>query len=424
MKFYNSLTNQVEDFVPRGEEVSLYVCGITPYDTTHVGHAFTYCFADILVRYLQITGLRVKYVQNVTDIDDDILKKAAELGKDWREVGNEWTAHYIQDMKALNVRPPDFFPRATDVIPEIISRVQNLIERGVAYESGGSVYFDVTRWDEFGKLCKLPRDEMLPIANQRGNNPEDPNKRNPLDFVLWQAQAPGEPAWESPWGMGRPGWHIECSTMSNYFLGEVVDIHSGGADLCFPHHEAEIAQVEPITGKVPFVRYWMHVAMVEHEGEKMSKSLGNLVMVRDLLERWPADAIRFYLGRHHYRASWSYDKVALQESNQEVAKIREAVSIDAGQGPDLDPAPAWASFMSAMNDDLDSPAAEKILVNFADEVLEAGMQGRNIKPAQEALREMSGVFGVRLDTRDAQSGGSEGWDQHLKRFLGEEKVST
>jgi L-cysteine:1D-myo-inositol 2-amino-2-deoxy-alpha-D-glucopyranoside ligase len=221
----------------------------------------------------------VLYAQNVTDIDDDILRKAKEVGQDWLAVGNRWTTHFIQDMIALNVRPPDFFPRATDAIPEIIAWVEKLLENGVAYEAGGSVYYAVDDWPAFGELCAIPRAEMLPIANERGNHPDDPNKRDPLDFVLWQAQAPGEPAWDSPWGPGRPGWHIECSTLSTKYLGETVDVHSGGADLCFPHHECEIAQVEPVTGERPFVRTWMHTAMVYHDGEKMSKSLGNLVWV-------------------------------------------------------------------------------------------------------------------------------------------------
>jgi L-cysteine:1D-myo-inositol 2-amino-2-deoxy-alpha-D-glucopyranoside ligase len=216
----------------------------------------------------------VTYVQNVTDIDDDILRKGREAGEDWLALGNRWTVHFIQDMQSLNVRPPDYYPRATEVIPDIIKMVERLIREGKAYPSGGSVYYHVNTWPEFGKLSHLPRQEMLPIANERGNDPNDPKKQDPLDFVLWQAQAPGEPAWTSPWGPGRPGWHIECSAMSTRYLGNTIDVHSGGGDLIFPHHECEIAQVEPITGQKPFVRTWMHMAMVRHLGEKMSKSLG------------------------------------------------------------------------------------------------------------------------------------------------------
>ncbi|HIC90325.1 MAG TPA: cysteine--tRNA ligase, partial [Anaerolineae bacterium] len=230
----------------------------------------TYTVFDILIRYLELCGYTVHYVQNVTDIDDDILRKAKEVGEDWQTLGNRWTARFIRDMEALNVRPPDHFPRATDVIPDIVEMVQRLLETGVAYEAGGNVYFHIDAWPEYGQLSRIPRDHMLPIANERGNNPDDPHKRDPLDFVLWQAQAPGEPAWESPWGLGRPGWHIECSAMATRFLGEVVDIHGGGADLVFPHHESEIAQVECCSSQSPFVRFWMHTAMVRHEDEKMS----------------------------------------------------------------------------------------------------------------------------------------------------------
>ncbi|MEJ2302010.1 MAG: cysteine--tRNA ligase [Anaerolineales bacterium] len=398
MKLYNTLTGQCEEFVPRGDEVSLYVCGITPYDTTHLGHAFTYTVADVLVRFLESTGLQVRYVQNVTDIDDDILRKANEVGKDWKEVGDEWTRYFIRDMKSLNVRAPDFFPRATDVIPEIIETVQKLLDNGVAYEADGSVYFDIHAWSDFGKLNQMPTEKMLPIANERGNHPDDPNKRDPLDFVLWQAQAPGEPAWQSPWGMGRPGWHIECSTMCTRYLGETVDIHSGGEDLSFPHHECEIAQVEPVTGKKPFVRFWMHIAMVRYQGEKMSKSLGNLVMVRDLLERWSPDSVRFYLSGFHYRDSWSYEEVP------------------GGNGEPLDVALCRDAFTQAMEDDLDTPAAERATLDLAQKILLAGRVGKDVRGAQEALRRMAGVFGLRLEDKDPEARVVQGWNQHLRRF--------
>lgn len=228
MQLYNVLTGEKETFTPRNNGVSVYVCGITPYDTTHLGHAFTYTSFDVLIRYLEYLGHQVTYVQNVTDIDDDILRKAREVGEDWREVGNRWTAHFIRDMKALNVRPPQHFPRATEAIDEMLAIIQTLLDGGYAYENGGNVYFHVDSWQAFGQLSKLPRGEMLPVANERGNHPDDPHKRDPLDFVLWQAQAPGEPAWDSPWGPGRPGWHIECSTMATDYLGETVDIHGGG----------------------------------------------------------------------------------------------------------------------------------------------------------------------------------------------------
>ena len=416
MKIYNSLSQEIEEYRPSGEDVSVYVCGITPYDTTHLGHAFTYISIDIFIRYLESQGLNVRYAQNVTDIDDDILRKANESGDDWRALGNGWTAHYINDMQALNVRAPDFFPRATEFIAEIIVTVKDLLDAGVAYESGGSVYFNIASWPDFGKLSKIPRERMLPIANERGNFPDDPNKRDPLDFVLWQAQAPGEPAWESPWGPGRPGWHIECSTMSTGLLGDTVDFHSGGGDLRFPHHECEIAQVEPITGQRPFVRFWIHIAMVHHEGEKISKSLGNLVMVDDLLKLWTPDALRFYLGCHHYRESWSYDEYELKLAAESSEKCRLAVLADGGSGDQFDARSYWLEFKTAMENDLDTPAAARVMRSLADDILQASNRGLEIDDAQQQLRAMADIFGLILERNSPEERVSDGWNEHLRRF--------
>jgi L-cysteine:1D-myo-inositol 2-amino-2-deoxy-alpha-D-glucopyranoside ligase len=320
-------------------------------------------------------------------------------------------------MQLLNVRPPDWYPRATEMIPEIIQFVEKLLVAGVAYISGSNVYFDVNSWSDFGKLCHLPKEEMLPVANERGNHPDDPHKRHPIDFVLWQAQVPGEPAWESPWGPGRPGWHIECSTMSTNLLGEVVDIHSGGADLCFPHHECEIAQVEPVTGEKPFVRYWMHVAMVRYQGEKMSKSLGNLIWVRELLKTYTADGIRLYLAGYHYRDSWSYDEDELKHAEQLASLIRLAVSLQGGEADPLDSAAAWSAFLEAMDDDLDTPSARQVLETLAGKIVDAAAAGRDVHEAQASLREMGLVFGLRIDAAEPEQRVMDGWEEHLKKFL-------
>ncbi|HVQ75352.1 MAG TPA: cysteine--tRNA ligase [Candidatus Binatia bacterium] len=416
MNLYNTMSRAVEPLAPAGRPVTLYVCGITPYDTTHLGHAFTYAAADVLVRYLEYRGRTVRYVQNVTDIDDDILRKAAELGEDWRALGNRWTAHFIGDMQRLNVRPPDAYPRATDVIPDIVAAVGALVDRGLGYASGGSVYYSVAGWPGFGRLSHVPRSEMLALANERGNRPDDPHKRDPLDFVLWQAQAPGEPAWPSPWGPGRPGWHIECSVMSTRFLGPTLDLHGGGGDLIFPHHECEIAQAEPLTGRAPFVRGWVHIAMVEHEGAKMSKSLGNLVMVRDLLVHWPADALRLYLAGHHYRRSWSHDPEEIARADRLARTLRTAVTAAGGRGGGLDAAGAEADFAAAMDDDLDTPAALGRLEGLADDILGSARAGRDVAPAQAVLRRLAEVFGLRLDAPGADKRVVEGWDAHLERF--------
>ena len=416
MKLFNTLTQEKEDFVPRGSEVTIYVCGITPYDTTHLGHAFTYSSTDILIRYLESQGLKVRYVQNVTDIDDDILRKAKEVGEDWRSLGNRWTTHFIEDMQTLNVRAPDRFPRATETVPEIIRSVQALLEQGVAYEAGSSVYYAVNSWPEFGKLSHLSRNEMLPIANERGNHPDDPFKRDPLDFVLWQGQAPGEPAWDSPWGPGRPGWHIECSSMSTAFLGDIVDIHGGGADLCFPHHECEIAQVEPASSRRPFVRYWMHTAMVRHEGEKMSKSLGNLVMVRDLLESYSPDAIRLYLGEHHYRASWEYDERELKASQVVVDRIRQAVECDSGDGREMDFDSLQEAFYAALDDDLNTTEAIAVMKDLGEAILNSAREGRDVKEGQMKLRSFGKTFGLRLEQQKPEERVLHGWGRYITEF--------
>jgi L-cysteine:1D-myo-inositol 2-amino-2-deoxy-alpha-D-glucopyranoside ligase len=278
------------------------------------------------------------------------------------------------------------------------------------------VYYDVQSWPEFGKLSRLPKEDMLPVANERGNRPEDPNKKNPLDFVLWQVQAPGEPAWDSPWGPGRPGWHIECSTMSTKFLGSVVDIHGGGADLCFPHHESEIAQIEPLLDDRSFVRFWMHTAMVRHEGEKMSKSLGNLVMIRDLLKTYPVDAIRLYLGSHHYRSSWEYDEHKLQLSAGLAEQIQTAVKAHSGQGHSLESEPAWASFTSAMDNDLDTPGALSIIADLTSQILSAQLAGRDIREAQTALLHFTQLFGLRLDQPEPEPEVLLGWERYIPAF--------
>jgi L-cysteine:1D-myo-inositol 2-amino-2-deoxy-alpha-D-glucopyranoside ligase len=417
MKLYNGLTQSLQTFEPRGDTIKLYVCGITPYDTTHLGHAFTYTINDILIRFLELRGHTVEYVQNVTDIDDDILRKARELGEDWQTLGNYWTRFFIEDMQSLNVRPPDHYPRATEFIPQIITINEKLVENGIAYVNEGNVYYAVDAWPEFGKLSRLPRPEMLPVANERGNHPDDPNKRHPLDFVLWQAQAAGEPAWESPWGPGRPGWHIECSAMSSTLLGNTLDLHSGGADLMFPHHDCEIAQIEPVTGERPFVRFWMHAAMVYHQGEKMSKSLGNLVMCRNLLKEVSPDALRLYLASQHYRRPWSFNTEDLQRAAELAEMMRQAVSARSGHGgPAFDATVANQRFTAAMEEDLNTPLAADSLVQLGRELLAASAAGQDIRHAQAELRRLASIFGLRLDEAAPEARVITGWQAHQKRF--------
>jgi L-cysteine:1D-myo-inositol 2-amino-2-deoxy-alpha-D-glucopyranoside ligase len=394
MRLYNTMSREKEEFAPVHRYVTMYVCGITPYDTTHLGHAFTYIAFDTLARYLQFKGWPVRYAQNVTDIDDDILRKAREVGENWKELGDRWTRRFITDMDALNVLRPTYFPRATEEIPRIIDMTRVLLDKGHAYEKAGNVYFSVDSCIRFGKLSRVQRQEMLPIANQRGNIPDDPNKRDPLDFVLWQAAKPGEPSWDSPWGQGRPGWHIECSAMSQHYLGDTLDIHGGGGDLIFPHHECEIAQSEQYTGVHPFVRFWMHIAMVRHEGEKMSKSLGNLVMARDLLQTYSGDAIRAYLLSHHYRTAWEYEEAELNQAVQRVERYAAASQADPIAGGQPLASMAYRErFTEAMDDDLDTPTALSVLDDMAQAILAAAGH-QDLVGAQGTLRQLAGVLGL------------------------------
>ena len=394
---HDTMARRKVPFVPVGEPVTIYVCGITPYDTTHLGHAFTYVFFDVLIRYLRYLGHQTRYVQNVTDVDDDIIRRARELGVRWDRLADEQTRMYQEDMATLNVLPPDVFPRASQEIRKIEEIVQALLEKGYAYRSDGNVYFQVARDPSYGQLSHLPRSEMLPVANQRGNDPTDLRKRDPLDFVLWQESAPDEPRWDSPWGPGRPGWHIECSAMSLRYLGETIDIHGGGDDLVFPHHDSEIVQSENYTGRHPFVRYWVHTAMVYLGGEKMSKSLGNLVMVRDLLEGYTPDTIRALLLHHHHTRPWEYDERELVESAALVALLAEASGGEAESPSEaLDGLEAGAGFLEAMDDDLDTPRALRVVEDLARRIVDGRDAGAPIPRARAAIRSMANVLGLRL----------------------------
>jgi L-cysteine:1D-myo-inositol 2-amino-2-deoxy-alpha-D-glucopyranoside ligase len=293
----------------------------------------------------------------VTDVDDDIIRKARELKTSWSRLAERETALFQSDMKALNVNPPDVFPRASQTIAKIIELVSKLESLGNAYQRQGNVFFRVKSFESYGRLSRLSRAEMIPLSRERGANPDDPLKEDPLDFLLWQHSAPDEPSWPSPWGDGRPGWHIECSAMALQHIGNQLDIHGSGEDLIFPHHESEIAQSESITGVRPFVRLWVHVGMVRYQAGKMSKSLGNLVLVRDLLRHYDADTIRVTLLRHHYRESWDYREEEVGSAAEWTARIRRQLALAppaVGQDPG-DPV------LAALEDDLDTPRALRLL---------------------------------------------------------------
>lgn len=367
MKIYNSLTRKKEVFKPlKDKEVKMYVCGITPYDTTHLGHAFTYVFFDTLRRYLEFKNHKVIYAQNVTDIDDDILKRASEQKTDWKKLGIFWTERFLTDIKNLNVLPPTHYVKATDSIQKIIEIIQELIKKGFAYKVNNNVYFDIRKFKKYGELSKLNQKQMLLIAKERGGDPNDPQKKNPLDFLLWQGSKRNEPFWQSPWGKGRPGWHIECSSMINQYLGNRIDIHGGGRDLIYPHHESEIAQSESFTGKKPFVKYWLHTAMLLYEGEKMSKSLRNLIMISDLLKKYSANAVRYVLLSHHYREPWEFHEEELKKAQRIIDNYTKIFAELKTQTKVVN---LPKNFLIFMDDDLNTPDALNSLLSEKDKTI-------------------------------------------------------
>jgi L-cysteine:1D-myo-inositol 2-amino-2-deoxy-alpha-D-glucopyranoside ligase len=386
LRLYDTLRGEVVEFAP-GPLVRMYVCGITPYDSTHVGHAATYLTYDLLIRRLEELGHEVAQVRNVTDVDDSILPKARELGVGYLELAESELARFRSDMEALGMRPPVAEPRATEAIPQIIELVGRLLDAGHAYRAGGTVYFNVATFPSFGALCHCGRPEMLALAAERGGRPDDPAKRDPLDFALWQRSAPDEPAWDAPFGPGRPGWHIECSAMALAAHGPTLDLHGGGTDLIFPHHECEIAQSEAITGQ-PLARHWMHSAMVAYEGEKMSKSLGNLVFVSDLLKVADPRAIRLALMRHHYRAGFEWYDSDIDEGRALLRRLLAAVAAPSG----ADPRPYAARVREALDDDLDVPRALDALDDLASAVLSGGPD----RQAPVVLRELALLLGLDL----------------------------
>jgi len=359
---YNTLTREKEPL--SDQSVGIYVCGVTPYDTTHLGHAFTYTAFDVLIRYLRFLGRKVTYVRNVTDIDDDILLRARSHEMHWKELGDREYAKFATDMEHLNNLPPEHEPRATEHIPDIVQIIEGLLAKGCAYASDGNVYFDVKNYAGFGDLCGLSYVAQLELANERGNFPADPLKHDPLDFVLWQAKKDGEPSWPSPWGEGRPGWHIECSAMSMKYLGDSFAIHGGGGDLVFPHHEAEIAQSECLTGK-PFVRFWMHTGMLYCGEHKMSKSLGNMVFLADLLPVCPPDAIRLYLLGHHYREPWNHDRRELATARTLARKLSQALNGGLEEASPDEIEHCGSGVLAALADDLDTTRAIEELRKLA-----------------------------------------------------------
>jgi len=394
MKIFNTLTGQKEDFHPRNGVVTMYVCGITAYDECHIGHAMTYIIFDVIKRYLGFKGYKVKHVQNFTDVDDKIIKRANQLGMPPAELASKYTDQYFATMDALNVERADVYPRATEEIPKIIEIIQGLFAKGYAYEFEGSAYFRVRNFPDYGKLSHRNLAEMIPKAGYC-----ERDKEYPLDFALWKASKPGEPFWESPWGQGRPGWHIECSAMALKYLGDTIDIHGGGQDLVFPHHENEIAQSESFTQEIPFVRYWLHNGLMQQDKQKMSKSTGNLVCIKDALDRFGSDAIRLFILSSHYRSPLTYSEEALEADERGAERLRWALThrTNADEGVAILKAePFEQKFVEAMDDDFNTAQAIAVLFELAKEINRGAERGMHITEAQHTLLKLAGILGLTL----------------------------
>jgi cysteinyl-tRNA synthetase len=397
MKVFNTLSAQKEDFSPQGDEVKMYVCGVTPYDNCHIGHAMSYIIFDVVRRYLKFRGYKVKYVQNVTDIDDKIIDRATKLGIAPAELAQKYTDSYFEDMDALNIERADVYPRATKEIDKIIEVIKTLVDKDYAYPAGGSVYFRVRNFPDYGQLAHRNLAEVMAVACAEPGE----DKEHPMDFALWKASKPGEPSWESPWGKGRPGWHIECSAMSLKYLGNTLDIHGGGQDLIFPHHQNEIAQSESFTGVKPFVKYWLHNGLVQLGEEKMSKSLGNLITVKQALEKYSPDTIRIFVLSSHYRSPLTYSEEALEAAESGAERLARVISRDetgGGKGKALEANSYEKQFIEAMDDDFNTPQALAVLFDLARKINEAGDSGVGFSKAKAVLEKLAGnVLGLKLE---------------------------
>ena len=392
MKLYSTLSGRTEEFSVLDGKVRMYVCGLTPYAPSHVGHAMQAVVFDVIRRYLEFRGYAVEHIQNFTDIDDKMIAAANRMGVSTEALAAENTRLYFDEMAALNVLRAHVYPRATQEIPKILEMIETLIGKGFAYAVNGDVYFRVQAYEGYGKLSNRSLDSL--IAGARVD--VDESKEHPADFALWKSQKPGEPSWESPWGQGRPGWHIECSAMSIGYLGETIDIHGGGRDLVFPHHENELAQSEAFSDKRPFARFWVHNGSVRFGADKMSKSLGNIVPVGDALERFSPDALRLFFLRSHYRSPVEYRDENVQAQDRAVERLRNALRPGDGSGPGLDPDRYRDRFVEAMDDDINTPRALAALFDLARDINRDREAGRSVGQAQDTLRELAGVLGLGL----------------------------
>jgi cysteinyl-tRNA synthetase len=391
--------------------INLFVCGPTVYDDSHIGHARTYIAFDVVARYLKYKGFSVFYLQNITDVDDKIIQRAAKTGASPRLLARKFEQRYLEDMRALDVTNVSYYARATEHVPEIIGQIERLIEKGFAYETETGIYFDESRFQDFGKLSHQSAEDL-----KKHRIEPDPSKRNPGDFSLWKKRQDGEEVtWDSPWGLGRPGWHIEDTAITETYLGAQYDIHGGAMDLIFPHHEAEIAQMEAASGKKPLVRYWMHTGFLNVKGEKMSKSLGNFTTIRDMLKKYEADAFRFFVLLAHYRSPIDFSEEALEQAQKSLERIRQAAKnieeqLETAPEPgssalepldpivDPDVAEAKARFLESMDNDFNTPYALKAVFDLVREVNrrinEKTISRKGLQDVGEQLREFGEILGL------------------------------
>ena len=412
LKVYNTLTKKKEEFKPQEPgKASMYVCGVTPYNYPHIGNARPFVTWDVIKRYLRKSGYEVKHIQNFTDMDDKIIKAANTEGVEWNVITDRYIKGYFESIDALNVQRADIYPKVTDHIPDIIAMVEKIIENGYGYVVDGDVYFSVESFPEYGKLSGRKLEDM-----QAGARVEvDTRKKNPMDFALWKSAKPGEPYWESPWGKGRPGWHIECSTMSLKYLGETFDFHGGGSDLIFPHHENEIAQSQCSCGNCnSFAQYWLHNGFITIDGEKMSKSLNNFFTVPEILEEYPGEVVRFFILRTHYRSPLDFDRDRIKEAHAGLQRLRNALELgeslsDRAGNTDADVElaqmadKAMADFCEAMDDDFNTALAigymftlSKEINIYANNVINKGAayDKGHFEHVMDVYRDMAKVIGI------------------------------
>jgi len=414
MKLYNTLTRKKEDFIPLNPgEARIYSCGPTVYNYFHIGNARPFIIFDVLRRFLEYSGLTVKFVQNFTDIDDRMIKKANEEGKTVYQIADKYIEEYYKDARGLGIADATIAPRATDNMDAIISMIISLVDKGYAYVVDGDVYYDTAKFEGYGKLSGHHLEDLE--AGARIN--VDERKRNAMDFALWKAQKPGEPAWDSPWGKGRPGWHIECSAMANRFLGDTIDIHSGGQDLIFPHHENEIAQSEAANGKL-FAAYWLHNGFININNEKMSKSKGNFFTVRDIIEHYDYEVIRFFMLSAHYRSPVNFNDTLLEQAKNGLNRIYECRDnliflLSNTSKEDLDESMIDTlrvyrrKFRDAMEDDLNTADALAAVFELVREIntsvnASTGAGKKTIKTTLALLTELTGVLGIMTKKQDTQ----------------------